>query len=303
MSKQRAGEVATPRRHGPAGLDFGPSQGVAGVFPVPLFAESADHSRRRSSRAPLRGVCRAANAVLRSLNWMAGAGGFGRDSPGPPSSETTDLQDTVRARAMDLAVSAQVEEEAVGPDARHTPDEEALRKLLRGRGSYDVAAGAANNLAAFDPLRVALPSDVRDAPTIASLLPSDAAHFLEVESRMLRPEDEQALIGGASPTLPYVDPKLKGSRRSQISFAKQLLEIGLFRVTRRRRGTVGVFFVEKKNGTLRLILDCRPTNELFRKPPSTPLATSECLANFEIDTTTDSDAADDLFVYAEISDI
>ena len=182
-----------------------------------------------------------ANAVLRSLNWLAGTDGFGRHALWASTPVSTDMQDTVRARALDIAVSAQAEEEAIGPDARRTPDEEALRGLLRGRGSYNVVADAANNLPAFDPLRVALPSDVKDAPTLASLLPSDAAHFLEVESRMLRPEDEQALIGGGSPTKPYVDPKLKGSRRLQIAFAKHLLDIWLFRVTRQRMGTVGVF--------------------------------------------------------------
>ena len=282
MSEQRAGDVATPRRHWPAGSGNGSSRGVAGVFPVPLFPESGGSKRRRASRAPLRCVCRMANAALQSLNWMAGASGFGRTSATDVSvPETTDLQDVVRARAMDLAVAAHAEQAAVGPDAHQQSDEATLIALLRNRGSYNVAAGGANNLASFDPLLVALPDDLQGAPAVADILPPDEAQFLKLESRMLRPEDEQALIG-VKPITPYVDPKLKGSRRMQVRFARQLLQLGLFRPTLSRQGIVGVFFVKKKNGSQRLILDCRPTNERFRKPPSTPLATAECLSSFEI---------------------
>ena len=34
---------------------------------------------------------------------------------------------------------------------------------------------------------------------------------------------------------------------------------------------------------MQLIFDCRPTNDLFRRPPGTPLATAECLASFELE--------------------
>ena len=64
-----------------------------------------------------------------------------------------------------------------------------------------------------------------------------------------------------------------------------------------------MFFVHKKNGTLRLILDCRPTNEVFLRPPSTPLATPECLSSFEIGDPAGPDITDDVFVYIGISDI
>ena len=246
MSLQRVGDAAALHRHRPAGPDNGSGRGVAGVFPVPLFAESGGSKRRRSSRAPLRVVSRMANAALRSLNWLADTGDFGQP-PGSPSAvpETTELQEWVRARAMDTAASAYAEQESMGPDAFPATDEEALQGLLRGRGSYDVAAGAANNLATFDPLLVSLPSDVRDAPYVADILPPDDAHFLEDESRMLRPDDERSLIG-VKPMVPYVDPKLRGSRRLQVKFAKQLLDIGLFRVTRSRRGKVGVLFCQKE---------------------------------------------------------
>ena len=52
-----------------------------------------------------------------------------------------------------------------------------------------------------------------------------------------------------------------------------------------------------------MILACRPTNSLFRKPPSTPLATAECLAGFEIDDSSGATVTDDVFVYIGISDI
>ena len=63
-------------------------------------------------------------------------------------------------------------------DAPRETDEEALVRLLRGRGSYDVAAGVADNLAAFDPLLVSLPSDVRHVPEVVTLLASDEGRFV-----------------------------------------------------------------------------------------------------------------------------
>ena len=251
--------MAALHRHGPGVSGIGPSRHVAGVFPVPLLSESCA-SRRRSARAPWRSACRKASSLLCSLNWMAGTGDFAQkmSHPGAAVPETS-MHEWIRARAMDTAVVAQADEDSMGPDALRTATDEAtLLELLRGRGGYDVASGVANHLATFDPLLVALPSDVRDAPDVASLVPQDVAQYLEAESRMLRQDEETEF--GLRPVTPYVDPKLRSSRRMQIGFAKDLLRIGLFRATRTRQGTVGVIFAKKKNGALRFILDCRPTN-------------------------------------------
>ena len=94
---------------------------------------------------------------------------------------------------------------------------------------------------------MSLPSDVRHAPEVATLVAPDEAPFLTDGSLMLRPEEERSEMS-QSLIVPYVDPKLRSSRRLHTDFVRQLLDIGLFRVTRVRRGTVGLFFVLKKMG-------------------------------------------------------
>ena len=94
--------------------------------------------------------------------------------------ESTDVHERVRARVWEAAEGAPLEERQPSLlDAAHETDEEAIVRLLRGRGSYDVAAGVANNLAAFDALLVSLPSDVRHAPEVATLVAPDEAPFLK----------------------------------------------------------------------------------------------------------------------------
>ena len=39
-------------------------------------------------------------------------------------------------------------------------------------------------------------------------------------------------------------------------------------------GSVGIFFVQKKEDQLRLIVDCRPLNQRLRRPPRTHLAST-----------------------------
>ena len=193
----------------------GLEQRVAGHYPVPLFDEGDWTRRRRSSRAPWRHACRLANAALSSLNWLAGC----RSSPveplrrGASTPESTDVHARVRARVWEAAEGAALEERQPSLlDASRETDEEALVRLLRGRGRYDVAAGVANNLAAFDPLLVPPPSNVRHAPEVATLVAPDEAPFLTDGSLMLRPEEERSEIR-QSLTVPYVDPKLRSSRR------------------------------------------------------------------------------------------
>ena len=44
---------------------------------------------------------------------------------------------------------------------------------------------------------------------------------------------------------------------------------------------MGVFFVQKKNGSIRLIIDARITNQRFRTPPGVPLSSAEAFADVE----------------------
>ena len=85
---------------------------------------------------------------------------------------------------------------------------------------------------------------------------------------------------------PYFDPKLKYDRKSYVEFITELTERGLLRWRKAvtgERHTLGVFFVAKKDGKLRLIFDTRVANLQFCAPPATALPTAAAFASVDIE--------------------
>ena len=66
----------------------------------------------------------------------------------------------------------------------------------------------------------------------------------------------------------YVDPALTRNRRKYVKFLNDLEKRGLVKFSVACQEQVGLFFVKKKSGQLRMILDARRTNARFRNPPS-----------------------------------
>eukprot|EP00971_Amphidinium_carterae_P345940 6487141-Amphidinium_carterae.1 len=46
---------------------------------------------------------------------------------------------------------------------------------------------------------------------------------------------------------------------------------------------IGIFFVKKKGGMIRMVADCRRSNEYFREPHGVELASGESLGALEIE--------------------
>ncbi|CAK8996987.1 unnamed protein product, partial [Durusdinium trenchii] len=65
----------------------------------------------------------------------------------------------------------------------------------------------------------------------------------------------------------YMDERLKQSPELYHRFIKDLWERNMIDFSHERVSTVTPFFVVKKSGKLRLVPDCRATNEVFRPPP------------------------------------
>eukprot|EP00973_Karenia_brevis_P017090 2346196-Karenia_brevis.AAC.1 len=61
-----------------------------------------------------------------------------------------------------------------------------------------------------------------------------------------------------------------------------LSRCGLIAWRRRQQCEVGVFFVVKKDGNLRLILDCRPVNQCCKEAPYSNLSTPAGLTNVNL---------------------
>jgi hypothetical protein len=101
---------------------------------------------------------------------------------------------------------------------------------------------------------------------------------------MLRPAEQVRAIHEINGTPPvYSDPVLKNNPRKYAKFIKRCVKIGLVELTLDCEEELGVFFVSKKSGMIRLILDCRKANVRFLNPPSTDLLTAEGLGNIEMD--------------------
>ncbi|CAK9032346.1 Protein disulfide isomerase-like 2-1 [Durusdinium trenchii] len=243
------------------------------LFPLPLFAcPPRKLGTSRSVRQRRDRICRAfdnCNEVVRALNWLAG-------ESEPQSSDFTvsAMQQQVLSRVEGLVFSQKPSgDEIMKP-------EEALKVLLRGGSPYDM--GVINDaVASYQSELVSVPQDCRGCPDLRDVLPTDDRQYLEENSElMLRPKEDRP----EHPVQPYWDPKLRYNRKAYHGLVRKLNDIGYFTYTLAPLSKVGVFFVWKSNRTkLRLITDCRPTNEIFREAPGVSLTTAEGFGRIEVE--------------------
>ena len=76
---------------------------------------------------------------------------------------------------------------------------------------------------------------------------------------------------------PYADPAFE-DQGALLDFIKRLYAAGLITFRPGRKNTVTGFFVEKKDGQLRLVVDCRGVNLTCYPPPTVFLSTPSSLA-------------------------
>ncbi len=89
---------------------------------------------------------------------------------------------------------------------------------------------------------------------------------------MLSSEEWGRACERAETIVPYMDRRLRSSRALYEQFVKDLYDRGMLRFTTRPADLVTPFFVQKKNGKQRLVLDCRITNR--RLKPAAPMASA-----------------------------
>ena len=99
-------------------------------------------------------------------------------------------------------------------------------------------------------------------------------------TRIVRPQHE--LDDLEAPVAPHWDATLRFSRRARAAFIERLDAVGLITWRRVCRQQIGVFFVQKKNGEIRMVLDCRPSNACHQPPPHSALATAGALATINL---------------------
>jgi hypothetical protein len=154
---------------------------------------------------------------------------------------------------------------------------------LKGRSLYGESPQA--KTAPFVPSKVSLPTDVSNAPLLRQLLPRTDAEILERwESTMLRSTgDVRRRLEVMGVPGCHFDPVLQRKPKLYASFVTQCVGTGVIELSLACRTEVGIFFVGKKCGKLRLILDCRRANMKFLEPPTVELVTGEGLSQIEVD--------------------
>ena len=124
---------------------------------------------------------------------------------------------------------------------------------------------ALGSLTVFQSSRVARPQDASKAPCFVSLLRSSARSNLDAsKQRMLRPvsdvADTETQLGPASRC---VDPVFQHIRRHYASFVRDLMKGGSVEFVEDAVEHIGLFFVAKKAGAQRFIIDACASNRHF----------------------------------------
>jgi len=223
-----------------------------------------------------RNIMHDANLAIRAVSWLA-KGGTGEleerrsgDSD-PESAAARSAREFILQKAVDRGL----------PPADFCA-EEAIDALLREKAGYDTGNGP-TNVTAFVPGRVSLPGDTTGAPFLEDVLPPDALKYFEGDyAPMLKSQPELLeMEDHAEPIKPYMDVVLRTSRAKYLAFVKDLIERRLVQVTLDPKEHVTIFFVKKKDHSLRMVVDSRRPNRRFRAPPGVSLATPESFARLE----------------------
>ncbi|OLQ04427.1 hypothetical protein AK812_SmicGene12519 [Symbiodinium microadriaticum] len=238
-------------------------------LPVPPEVQRMKAVSRRSSQKIALAVqhSRRCREAVMALNRLAGFSETSNSSFCPD-----DLQQEVLHRVSYLSGLCQ----DVGSLGKVPEPEAALKALLRGRTEYGSALPT--SLATCSLERISLPEDVSDAPPVESLLDEETRRYLQCPKHMLMPDAQ-----GASDFQPYWDPLLRRDYSLYKRLIRKLDKAGLLVYTDTPKSFCGIFFVKKSDGVrLRLIVDARGTNRLFKAPPGVDLLTSDGFARIEL---------------------
>ena len=138
-------------------------------------------------------------------------------------------------------------------------------------------------LASFERDNVALPSgNLPVIDTVAGLSPEHAHILNGADSSLLNsPEATAAALDVAGIVKPHHDPAFNAPR-PYADFLRSLQDKGIITFEMHARSYLGCFFVRKKDGRLRLVLDTRLANCHFGPPPPhSQLPTAAALASIE----------------------
>ena len=160
-------------------------------------------------------------------------------------------------------------------------EQEALTELLR---CQDVYALQPQHLADYDldKVRVSkgavLPKDAVDlvSPSLAEVLRHPCSSMIWSSAELLHLDESKGAI------TPYWDPTLRRDPRQRAELFHKLADSKTLSFRARARAFAGLFFVKKKDGMIRLIVDARQANRYHTRPPHTSQGSSSALCSIDL---------------------
>lgn len=171
------------------------------------------------------------------------------------------------------------------PPAAISPNR-ALSQLLKRKDVYEQFS--VSGLASYKDGLVSLPISVDGAPWLTDILnDTDRATLEDLHHRRreVKSADDSQSSAPAYMSVDevpyYVDAVFRKTPRMYAKFIRLLEKIGLIRYVKFAVTNAGIFFVKKKDGRLRMVIDARRANFLLPDVHHIQLCTSEGLTRFE----------------------
>lgn len=154
--------------------------------------------------------------------------------------------------------------------------ESGLQALKGSTSSYE---GIPSNLAPYEPGKLKILEKGTCPKHIGQFLPAEAASLVK--------RYRSSIVRHPAPSLesfsPYWDPGLRYNRKMRLDFIVRLFRAGLMTLRPVANSFVGAFCVKKKDPNyIRMVIDCRGTNQLHQDPPVTRLASARCYSDLDL---------------------
>ena len=162
---------------------------------------------------------------------------------------------------------------SMGKPANDFSPEGALHELLGKSSFYDASR---TDIQPYSKERCSWPDNGSSPiPLIDHIHPADRSQLFNWQVSMLRSNTDYRKFKQSSPVVkPYIDPTLMSTPHTYASFLKRLDSAGMLRwtVSQTPGHALGVFFIRRKDDSLRIISDTRLLNLHFQRTPQNSFA-------------------------------